>query len=413
MILTRCPRCLQAFFAPLRHLLGTAARYRHLWAVVVAWLLNPRAPKLLHLAARRGQRHRTVLGWFLGRDDWDAADLLDVQALRLLRRLRPGPGDILYLLLDDTRIAKRGKKMAHLSKLWDHKQQRFVTGHLVVTAAWLFRGVVIPWQFVLWRPKDSAGPRYRKTTQIAADLVGAMPDIPGVRVRVLFDAFYLCPAVTNACRERGFTWFSVAASNRTLRTARGAKRKLADWRAGYLRQCGRRVRLRRARGWAWMRIADAAVRLSRIGAVRLVLSKRPTDPWKKTLAVVTNETRLGGREILAAYEQRWWIEVLFKELRGTLGLGAYQVLDEQKIVNHLHLCGLAHQVLTHHGLPAGGAQATTTSTERLSLPPLSQRLTSLRETLRQERVTELVQRTRHAQARRRLKKLLQEFATAA
>jgi hypothetical protein len=413
MIVPHCPACLQPFFRPLRHLLASAAQYRLLWSLVTAWLLHPGAPKLRRLAARPGQRHRTVLGLFLGRGDLDGADLLEVQALRLLARLKPGRGDVVYLLIDDTRIAKRGKKMDHLSKLWDHKQQRFVTGHLVVTAAWHCRGVTIPWRFVLWLPKASAGRRYRKTTEIAAELVRQMPDLPGLKVRVLFDAFYLCPAVTRACQARGFGWFSVAASNRAVRTARGRKHKLADWAPGKLRHEGRRVRLRRARGWAWLRITDAAVELSRIGPVRLVLSKRPSDPWKHTLAVVTNETGLKGREVLAEYEKRWWIEVLFKELRGTLGLGSYQVLDERKIVNHLHLCGLAHQVLTHHGLCAGGAKAEAWKTKARPLPPLSQRLDSLREALRRERIEALAKRVRHKPIQRRLKKVLMEFAEAA
>jgi hypothetical protein len=128
---------------------------------------------------------------------------------------------------------------------------------------------------------------------------------------------------------------------------------------------------------------------------------------------VTNETGLTGREVLAEYEKRWWIEVLFKELRGTLGLGSYQVLDERKIVNHLHLCGLAHQVLTHHGLQAGGAKAEAKKTQERPLPPLSQRLVSLREALRRERIEELVKRERHKPLRRRLKKVLMEFADAA
>jgi hypothetical protein len=319
VIIDRCPHCLQAFLAPLARRLS-APQVRHLWGLLVAWVLNPRPAKLAHLA-RRGARHRTSLGAFLSRSDWPADRLLESQAARLLGRLRPRPGEVLDLLIDDTRIAKRGKKMAHPSKLWDHKQQRFVTGHLVVCAAWRFRGVVIPWRFELWLPKPSAGPRYRKTTEIAAELVQDMPNIPGVRVWVLFDAFYLCPAVAGACRERGFRWFSVAASNRSVRAGRGDRRRLSDWAPGNLRACGRRVRLRRARGWAWLRVADAVVHLSRIGAVRLVLSKRPRDPWRNTLAVVTDETRLGGREVLVAYENRWWIEVLFKELKGSLGLG--------------------------------------------------------------------------------------------
>src|SRR5262249_52397923 len=151
-------------------------------------------------------------------------DLQAVQVLRLLRRLRPRKGEVLYLLIDDTRIAERSKKMAHLSKLYDHKTRPFITVHLVVAATWRYRGVTIPWQTRLWPPKGSAGPRYHKNTEIAADLVRAMPELPGRRVRVL--------------------------------------------------------------------------------------SKRPRGPWKKKLAVVTHEVRLGSRPVCstprnsAGYRQR-------------------------------------------------------------------------------------------------------------
>ena len=121
--------------------------------------------------------------------------------------------------------------------------------------------------------------------------------------------------------------------------------------------------------------------MKRLGQVRLVLSKRPGDPWKKTLAVVTNETKLAAREIIAIYEKRWHIEVLFKELRSSLGLCDYQVLSRNAIERHLHLCGLAHQLLTHHSLAAEGAQAKQENKE-VDLPPLRERLEELRSTIR-------------------------------
>jgi hypothetical protein len=144
LILPPAPARLQAFFRPLRRRLGRPGRFRLLVALLLAWLLCPKGPRLLHLAAHGGQRHRTVLGLFRGRADLAAADWMEVQALHLLGRLRPRRGEVLYLLIDDTRIAKRGKKMAHLSKIRDPKQQRFVRGHLVVCAAWRLRGVPIP-----------------------------------------------------------------------------------------------------------------------------------------------------------------------------------------------------------------------------------------------------------------------------
>ena len=94
-----------------------------------------------------------------------------------------------------------------------------------------------------------------------------------------------------------------------------------------LKHHGEKVRMRRQHFWRWMKIAAVDDKMKRLGQIRMVLSKRSGDPGKKTLAVVTNETKLAPREIVMIYEKRWHIEVLFRELRNSLGLCDYQVLS--------------------------------------------------------------------------------------
>ncbi len=137
----------------------------------------------------------------------------------------------------------------------------------------------------------------------------------------------------------------------------------------------------------------------------MVLSKRPGDPWKKTLAVVTNETKLAAREIISIYEKRWNIEVLFKELRSSLGLCDYQVLSRHAIERHLHLCGLAHQMLTHHSLQAEGAQAKQEN-QQVSLPPLRERLDNLRSTIRTQQAKVMLSRIKNRNARTTIREFL-------
>jgi len=143
------------------------------------------------------------------------------------------------------------------------------------------------------------------------------------------------------------------------------------------------------------------------------LSQRPRDPGTKTWAVVTNATRLRGREVRATSAGRWWVEVLLKELRGTPGRGSDQVLDEPKVVQHLHRCGLADPMLTHPGPAAGGAQAEAAPAGRATPRPLGQRPASPREALGRACIQSGVKRARPGPCRRRLMKRLQEFATAA
>jgi SRSO17 transposase len=408
MIIDRCPKILQAILEPQKARLSKP-QFRRLWMVLVGWVFTARVGKILHLARLASQGHRTSFASFLTRSQWSAETVLQDSVLQEIRRLKPRRGEILELLIDDTRNAKRGRSMAAISKIWDHAAQRFVHGHIIVTAAIRFRGIVWPWHFELWLPQHYVGKKaYRKVTEIAAGLIGDFPEIAGLRVRVLFDAFYLSPVVTQACAQRGWQWFSVAARNRNFTPTGQRRRKLADWVKGFLQHNGQRVRLRRSRGWAWMRIAARNGQLSRIGSVRVVVSKRPRDAWKNLVVFATNATTLKAREIVAIYEHRWNIETLFKELKGTLGLGAYQVLTENGIRHHLHLCGLTHVWLTRHSLDAVDAKARKASKE-LSLPPLAQRLESLREQLRNERLHRLLRRTRHRGLRRKLTKYLRDL----
>ena len=163
--------------------------------------------------------------------------------------------------------------------------------------------------------------------------------------------------------------------------------------------------MKRARGWRWLRIATVVGRLKKIGTVRVVFSKRPRDPWKNLVAIATNETRLSAREVVANYERRWAIEVLFKELKGTLGLGEYQMQTRQGIERHLHLSGLAHLALTHHSLRTVGAQAKQANTD-VPLPRFHERLEAVRVEARRHRGGRFVNRIRHKKVRNRVREYL-------
>jgi hypothetical protein len=133
----------------------------------------------------------------------------------------------------------------------------------------------------------------------------------------------------------------------------------------------------------------------------MVVSKRPRGPWKKCIAVVTSETGLRPREVVAIYERRWTIEVLFKELRQDLGLADYQMIAEDGIVHHLHVCCLAHLLLTHRSLEALGAKAKKPN-KQVTPPPLSNRLRTLRAEIVKDQIGRLVTGEQHAQLRQKL-----------
>lgn len=407
MTIRSLPVFLKPFFNAFRPLL-TRREFAHLWTLILALVLNLRSSKLIHLAGLLPfSSHRTRHGAFLASDRWQASVMLTMAAERLLKRLKPRPGETIDLILDDHRTSKRARKMDRISKIWDHKDQRFVYGHIILTAAIVFRGITLPVRISLWKPKGQPGPRYKKLTTMAAQIIRDFTPPAGLKVRVLFDAFYLCPQVTKACESRGWNWFSVAAKNRSFRPKNAKKgRKIADLAPGLIKHQGRNIRMPRARGRASLRIACVDGHLSRIGNVRMVLSKRPGERWKTTVAIVTNAANIDARSIVSIYERRWKIEVLFKELEQDLGLGDYQMLKETAIVHHLHLCCLAHLLLTHRSIDALDAQAMEPHKE-VSLPPFGQRIESLRREVRNDQIRRFFARSiRHEKTVKKLEFLL-------
>jgi SRSO17 transposase len=388
----------------------TRPQYAHLWSLMLAMTLNLRTSKLVHLTRLLPfSTHRTRHGAFLASDGFDSPRLLRETVARLIKRFKPVPGETIEFILDDHRIAKRGRKMARLSKIWDHKEQKFVRGHIVLFAAVCFRGVVMPLRLALWKPKGQSGPRYCKLTDLAAQMIKEFEVPAGLKVRVLFDAFYLSPVVVKACEKRGFVWFSVASKNRNFRRdgAKGKGKNIRDLAVGLLRHHGRFVHMKRSRGKAKLKIASVDGHLSRIGRVRMVISKRPHETWKSTIAIVTNCLGTDARAIVASYERRWNIEVMFKDLEQSLGLGEYQVLHERAIVNHLHLICLAHLMLTHHAMDGVGAKAITSNKE-VRLPSVEQRIESLRKAHRDERIRKLFRKGGlHARYRKKIDTILQ------
>ena len=206
MHVERFPRFLQSTFSVQRKHFSRIG-FQHFRFLIVAILVNANKAKLSHLsAAIPSHGHRTSHARFLV-SDWDAAGLLAAQAWRIVRSMKPKRGEPIYLMIDDTQIQKRAKKMDGVSKIWNQKSHSFIHGHIVVMAAIRFRGVTIPWAVELWIPKSQAGDSYRKLNQIASSMIRSFHERFSLKVRVLFDAAYLAQSVVRVCESKGLPGF--------------------------------------------------------------------------------------------------------------------------------------------------------------------------------------------------------------
>jgi hypothetical protein len=200
---------------------------------------------------------------------------------------------------------------------------------------------------------------FRKTTELTAHLIREFKAPTSVKVVVLFDAYYLCHPVVNACREQGFHFASTLKSNHSL------------FKLGWKLKAGRYGRnlCRRRRthtldmaepyGRVRDRFVDAGwLEVSTLGPPHVVFSRKGTA--KKILGLVTDAPELSAADVIRTYDKRWTLEPWVKDVKQWRGFGHDQNCPYWAAVTHLRLVCVAYALLTHRRLERHGAQGQRT-----------------------------------------------------
>lgn len=410
------PRQCKRFFRPHRDAFAYDG-FGHFWRLVLAITISHGATieRLSELLRGPHATHRTNHGEFLWRSDWEESWVLREIALDLLRRLdRMGIKDKrVYLILDDTQTLKRAKKMEAVGKLYHHATGTWGRGHTILKACLHIAGVTIPWASMLYVKKEDApklGVRYTKLTDMAATIIRRAQLPERLHVTVLFDAFYLCPAVVRACRERAWNWIGVGKSNRCFvpQAGDGTVKKLGKYGANVLRRNGVWRTIEGLKSSHRYRVAKRRGHLRGLGDVSVVFSRRRGE--KKTLTLVTDDPSATAVRVVREYLKRWAIELLIKDEKQHLGLSDYRVKRYRAVVRHLHLVDSAHACLTHLALvnhKSEGAQGEKrTKRKPLALPPISQLKAQMRQVMWRQAVEDVMKVSHERPVIRRLEKLM-------
>ena len=398
------PAICNSFFRPHRRAFPKRS-WPHFWGLVVAIAMGTEHTVERLNGLLRGHTHRTNDGEFLWRSDWDEAWVIRQIALDTLRRLhRKGEG--IYFILDDTQTLKRAKKMDAVGKLYHHATGTYGTGHTILKACLYYRGVTLPWGSWLYVKQEHAAKLkipFAKLTELAAQAVRGAELPAKSKVTVLFDAYYLCPAVVQAVQARGWHYIGVGKSNRRFQ-AHGQSHRLCTYGPNVLRRSGTSVKIKGLKNTHAYRVAERIGHLRKLGPVKVVFSRRRGD--RKPIALVTNNLSRPARTVVADYLRRWSVELLIKEEKQHLGLGAYRVLRYRAVVRHLHLVDAAYACLTHVGLKAQRAQGQKKTKRMLRLPPIRQLKADLQRAVWREAVKDVVKVSHERPVLRRLEKLL-------
>jgi hypothetical protein len=288
--------------------------WKHVLSMLVGLMLLGEAKTLTALTC---QESVPTLSRTLNHYPWPLEELIKTrrslitQALKK-RRKRRGRPPSLYLILDDTVLPKRGKKLPELGFHFSPGEDRVVQGWDWVFAAVRVGSLVVPWD---WRcyvnERFSEEESFRRRTELACELIRAFEPPPGSRVIVLVDSTYCCALVLEAARERGFAVVGWVRKNR----------RLSD---------GRR---------AWDVPEETIAYLQGL-EIPVVVVHRGRGRGRRT--VICTDLTLGRQQILRHLKRRWGIEVMFKTLKEHFGLGECRCRGKQSLLRWVELVLLAY-----------------------------------------------------------------------
>jgi len=401
----KIPKKLQSFFRPVRDHFAKRA-WEHFWALIMAITISHGATIDRLAKALRDSTHRTNHGEFLWRSIWDNSIVMQQIALDMLLSLFTKKDRHLFFIIDDTQTLKRAKKMQAIGKLRHHAAGKYGTGHTIIKICLYYRGVTIPWGSWLYVKKEHAASLkmpFCKLTELAAEAIRNASLPTKFSVTVLFDAFYLCPVVVDACKERKWHYIGVGKANRWFTVGSG-RRKLGKYGRNVLRNSGQWYNITGLRKSGKYRLAARVGSLNKLGMVKIVFSRRRGE--SKHIALVTDDRNASMKTTVTDYLKRWSIEMLIKDEKQYLGLGDYRVRRYQAVVRHLHLVDCVYACLTHVGIESHRAQGQNKRKKMLRLEPISKLKDRMRRIVWQENVQDVIKYSHERPVIRRLEKLL-------
>lgn len=303
--------------------------------------------------------HRGQLTRFLARPRWQKHDFNSILRSSLLQ-METGKGKFIFIV-DGTMFSQAGKKTENTYSTGNRKRRpqkgrrysnkkirrknvhSFTFGLLITPS-----GYRIPFQIPHYT-KEYAKKKELKhltTAEAAAKMIRELPLDENAEVLVLGDTAYDAKSVRNACDERGYEWIFPPNPERVYEGPTGERPKLRsrlkDWKG--LSQ--KKIRLRASTGEyaVYRRISrwrvgpkqkpreyfayQEKLEVRSVGRVQLVFSTMTPGLKKATpnnvKILMTNATGMSVSEVIEAYSVRWQIELFFKELKSTLGVGQYQ-----------------------------------------------------------------------------------------
>jgi hypothetical protein len=283
---------------------------------------------------------------------WNIHLLVEWWAQEALATLPPPSDGTLSLGGDGSEKPKRGTQnpLAQKGRTSEHHPWFFGIRFALLIVNW--ESYRFPVAFRLIRPKSH--PAYQTENALFREMVGRFVPPPWAkRVIVVGDAAYgsqdnIKMVMKRAADDPARRWGFVFAIARTWKTVED--KAIKDLVTHLPRKYYQRVRVPRlpgTKGCKTFWVYSTRLCLRHVGDVTVVLSKRGRNLGpKQTKILVTNLDEWIPRQVVSAYQRRWPVEQINRELKTDLGLGEHQVSGEEgRIEKSFGIAVLAYLLL--------------------------------------------------------------------
>jgi SRSO17 transposase len=271
-------------------------------------------------------------------------------------------GQRMILLIDETGDCKKGNSTDYVKRQYIGNVGKKENGIVAVTAYGLFKGMILPLSFEVYKPKErlKAGDEYRTKPQIAAAMIGELTAMGFQFELVLADSLY---------GESGSSFISTLESLKlpyivAIRSNHGVLMPL-EQEVTY--QPWQKFTRTFSNGETEVRYRQEIIFGTRRTRRYWLLTTDPqTLPDNSTVYVMSNAPEVKLDEIGDAYGYRTWIEYGLKQSKDVLGWADFRVTDYKQIERWWEIvmsaftmvslfadvfnreCPLSHQVFAQH-----------------------------------------------------------------
>jgi len=338
------------FLSAFREAFRNQPQYRHFQAYVLGLLIYLGNRNLAGLSrAIPAGRRACSLYRFVAKMDWDTEQVEQVRREMLNRHTRRALQAIaqhgkpipLFLIIDDSVVAKTGKKMEGVAYHYSHSAGGTVLGHVWVTGHLVVLGQSYPISWRLYRRQtdcEGAGIPFVSKPELAEAILRDFTAWPDTQVYVLTDSWYSSQEMLNICRDKGFELISAVKSNRKFKMTEG-NLQVQQWQQSIAEDAFDLVIVNANSYQVW----SATGRLSSGHAVKLVINRMVTqEGWRY---LISTDLALSPQSILSHYLVRWEVENFYRVAKQSLGWGDYQMRDLFAIERHVQLMMVVHAYL--------------------------------------------------------------------